>query len=109
VGAAVEADDGRIYFGCNIESAAFPLTLCAERVAIFATIAAGAKPLRLAVACIRGDPSDPDTLMPCGACRQVMLDQLPPGAVVLVDGVGTFTVEELLPRGFRLPSYSPLS
>jgi cytidine deaminase len=103
VGAAVEADDGRIYHGCNVESASYPLTLCAERVAIFATIAAGAKPLRIAVSCLKGDSRNPDTLMPCGACRQVMLDQFRPDAEVLVDGVGNFTVMELLPRGFRLP------
>ncbi len=41
--------------------------------------------------------------MPCGACRQVMLDQMDPDAPVYVDGVGQFAVEELLPHGFRLP------
>lgn len=104
VGAAVEADDGQIYPGCNIESAAYPLTMCAERVAIFSAIAAGATPLRLAVSCLRGDPSDPSSLMPCGACRQVMLDQMTPDAPVYVDGVGEFTVEQLLPEGFHLPA-----
>ena len=58
VGAAVEGDDGRIYPGCNIESASYPLTMCAERVAIFSAIAAGASPSRIAVSCLRGDPSD---------------------------------------------------
>lgn len=103
VGAALQADDGQIYRGCNIESASYPLTICAERVAIFSAIAAGAKPLRLAVTCLRGDPSDPNSLMPCGACRQVMMDQMGPEAPVYVDGVGEFTVAELLPKGFRLP------
>lgn len=103
VGAAVEGDDGRIYYGCNIESASYPLTICAERVAIFSAIAAGAKPRRIAVSCLQGDPSDPTSLTPCGACRQVMLDQMGPDASVLVDGVGQFTVDELLPHGFRLP------
>lgn len=103
VGAAVEADDGRVYRGCNVESASYPLTICAERVAIFSAIAAGARPVRLAVSCLRGDPSNPSSLTPCGACRQVMLDQMPPNAAVLVDGVGEFTVEQLLPYGFRLP------
>jgi cytidine deaminase len=103
VGAAVEGDDGRIYPGCNIESASYPLTMCAERVAIFSTLAAGAGPRRIAVSCLRGDPSDPASLMPCGACRQVMLDQMGPDASVYVDGVGEFTVGELLPRGFHLP------
>jgi cytidine deaminase len=103
VGAAVEGDDGQIYRGCNIESASYPLTMCAERVAIFTAIAAGATPRRLAVSCLRGDPNDPNSLMPCGACRQVMMDQMDPDAPVLVDGVGEFTVADLLPKGFRLP------
>jgi cytidine deaminase len=103
VGAAVEAEDGRVFPGCNVESPAYPTTLCAERVAIFSAIAAGSKPRRIAVTCLQGNSEDPDSLMPCGACRQVMLDQLGPEAEVLVDGVGAFTVEELLPRGFHLP------
>jgi cytidine deaminase len=103
VGAALQADDGKFYQGCNIESAAYPLTICAERVAIFSAIAAGAKPLWLAVTCLRGDPSDPNSLMPCGACRQVMMDQMGPDAPVLIDGVGEFSVAQLLPKGFHLP------
>lgn len=102
VGAALEADDGRIYRGCNIESASYGLTVCAERVAIFSAIASGARPLRLAVTCLKGDPSDPTSLTPCGACRQVMLDQMGPDAEILVDGIGRFTVAKLLPEGFRL-------
>ena len=103
VGAAVEGDDGAIYPGCNIESASYPLTMCAERVAIFSALAAGTRPRRIAVSCLHGDPADPGSLMPCGACRQVMLDQMDIEAPVHVDGVGEFTVGELLPRGFRLP------
>lgn len=104
VGAALEADDGRIYSGCNIESASYGLTMCAERVAIFTALAAGARPIRLAVTCLKGDPSEPTSLTPCGACRQVMLDHMDPDAMVTIDGVGELTVEELLPKGFRLPS-----
>jgi cytidine deaminase len=103
VGAAVHAANGRVYRGCNVESPVYPLTLCAERVAIFCTIADGARPLRLAVSCLKGDPADPHSLMPCGACRQVMLDQMGPSAGVYVDGVGAFTVGALLPQGFHLP------
>jgi cytidine deaminase len=103
VGAAVESADGRIYRGCNIESASYGLTICAERVAIFSTLAAGTRPKRLAVTCVRGNPDDPDSLMPCGACRQVMLDHMGADATVIVDGVGKFSVAELLPRGFHLP------
>src|SRR5438270_8485396 len=76
VGAAVEAEDGRLFPGCNIESPAYPMTLCAERVAIFSCIASGGKPRRIAVTCLKGNPRDPDSLMPCGACRQVILDQM---------------------------------
>ena len=103
VGAAVEAEDGTIYAGCNIESPAYPLTICAERTAIFSAVAAGAKPVRIAVTCLSGDPADPTSLTPCGACRQVMLDQMGPDATVIVDRVGEFTVADLLPLGFRLP------
>lgn len=103
VGAAVEGADGRIYPGCNIESAAYPTTICAERVAIFSAIASGTRPVRLAVACLEGDPSDPTSLTPCGSCRQVMLDQMGPSARVAVDAVGEFSVDDLLPLGFLLP------
>lgn len=103
VGAAVEASDGRVFPGCNVESTSYGLTICAERVAIFSTIASGARPERIALTCLEGDRSQPDTLMPCGACRQIMLDKMGPDAPVFVDGVGEFTVADLLPRGFHFP------
>lgn len=103
VGAAVATADGRIVPGCNVESASYGLTICAERVAIFAAIAAGHQPVALAVSCLQGDPAAPESLMPCGACRQVMLDQLGSEAPVYIDKVGEFTVASLLPQGFRLP------
>lgn len=101
VGAAVETESGAIVLGCNIESASYGLTICAERVAIFAALAAGERPVRIAVTCLRGDPSVPMSLTPCGACRQVILDQLGPDALVIIDRVGEFTVDDLLPYGFR--------
>jgi cytidine deaminase len=104
VGAALETEGGHVFQGCNIESASYGLTICAERVAIFNAIAAGATPRRLAVTCLKGDPSEPTSLTPCGACRQVMLDQMGPDAAIYIDGVGQFTVADLLPMGFRLPS-----
>lgn len=103
VGAAVEAADGRLFLGCNVESASYGLTICAERNAIFSAIAAGARPVRLAVTCLKGDRSNPTSLTPCGACRQIMLDKMGPDAPIIVDGVGELTVGELLPYGFRLP------
>lgn len=102
VGAAVETDTGTVFRGCNIESASYGLTICAERVAIFSALASGVRPVRLAVACLKGDPADPTSLTPCGACRQVMLDQMGPDAEITIDGVGVFTVVDLLPLGFRL-------
>jgi cytidine deaminase len=104
VGAAVVGDDGAIYDGCNIESASYGLTCCAERVGMFNAIAHGARPVGLAVTCLKGDVSDPTSLTPCGACRQVMLDLMGPDAPVIIDGVGEFSVGDLLPKGFRLPA-----
>jgi cytidine deaminase len=103
VGAAVLTASGRMIPGCNIESASYGLTICAERVALFTTIASGEHPVEIAVTCPKGDPGEPASLTPCGACRQVMLDQMGPEARVHIDGVGRFSVGDLLPHGFRLP------
>jgi cytidine deaminase len=104
VGAAVRAG-GKLYTGCNIENASYGLAICAERVAIFAAIADGARAIEeLAVACVDVAPgADPSGLMPCGACRQVMAEFAGPGLSVHVDRAGTFTLEQLLPSAFRLP------
>jgi cytidine deaminase len=73
VGAAVLTMDGRIFTGCNIENASYGLAICAERVALFHAVAAGVRQIaRIAVSCLKGTTNDPGTLMPCGACRQVM-------------------------------------
>lgn len=104
VGAAVRAG-GKLYTGCNIENASYGLTICAERVAIFAAIADGARAIEeLAVACVDVAPgADPASLMPCGACRQVMAEFAGPELPVHVDRAGTFTLDQLLPNAFRLP------
>ncbi|TAM75506.1 cytidine deaminase [bacterium] len=70
VGAAVEDERGRVYVGCNVENASFAAGLCAERAAIAAAVADGAHGLR-AVA-IAG--SSPGPTMPCGICRQVLIE-----------------------------------
>lgn len=102
VGAAVVTDDDRTFDGCNVENASYGLTICAERVAVFTAIAAGARRIRrLAVSCRKGDPARPNSLMPCGACRQVMAEFATPDLVVLVDGVGAIPFAELLPRPFQ--------
>jgi cytidine deaminase len=101
VGAALRDASGAIHVGCNVENASYGLTVCAERNAIFGAIGAGAaRPfVALAVACIDADEGG---CSPCGACRQVMWEHLDAAATVDVDGLGRFTVAELLPHGFRL-------
>ena len=70
VGAAVLAADGTVFTGANIENASYGLSMCAERVAIFAAAAAGHRRIR-AVAVATGSPKPAS---PCGACRQVMVE-----------------------------------
>jgi cytidine deaminase len=103
VGAAVLAA-GRVFTGCNVENASYGLAMCAERVALFAAVAAGAGPVtELAVVCAdEARLREPENRMPCGACRQVIAELMPPEGRVHVGGVGTFTVAELLPAPFRL-------
>ena len=66
VGAALLAKDGRVFVGCNVENASYGLTCCAERNAVFAAVAAGAKKF-VAVAVVTANGGSP-----CGACRQVL-------------------------------------
>jgi cytidine deaminase len=103
VGAAVDAD-GTTFAGCNVENASYGLTVCAERVALFSAVAAGYRRIgRIAVTCIDataelGAPGR----MPCGACRQVMVELMGPSGEVTIDGVGNFRVADLLPIAFTL-------
>ena len=103
VGAAVEAG-GRTYAGCNVENASYGLTVCAERVALFTAVAAGHRRVeRIAVTCVDAGPElGEGGRMPCGACRQVMAELMGPDGEVLVDGVRTFRVADLLPSAFTL-------
>ena len=68
VGAALESDEGNVFSGCNVENISLGLTICAERNAVFAAIAAGSRSFRCIV--IVADSKEPVT--PCGACRQVL-------------------------------------
>jgi len=70
VGAAVRTADGAVYTGCNIENASYPLSHCAERVAIHKAVSDGHR--RLAAVAVVADGTAP--AMPCGACRQVMAE-----------------------------------
>jgi cytidine deaminase len=103
VGAAVRDASGAVFSGCNVESASYGLSICAERAAIFAAVVGGAqRPLTaLALACLDAEAGS-GMCTPCGACRQVMVEHLSPDALVHVDGVGEFVVTELLPQHFGL-------
>jgi cytidine deaminase len=99
VGAAIEAEDGRIFGGCNVENSSYGLTMCAERTAIFRAVAEGAKRFtRIAVV------ADTQKLTPpCGACRQVLWDLCGDMDVLLFNLEGreeTLRLSELLPRAF---------
>ncbi|QEY31278.1 cytidine deaminase [Synechococcus sp. RSCCF101] len=103
VGAAVRCRDGTVLPGCNVENASYGLCLCAERVALSAAVAAGREPVELAVCCASAGADAPaGSRMPCGACRQVMAELMPPESRVHVDGVGVFRVSDLMPEPFRL-------
>jgi cytidine deaminase len=98
VGCALEADDGRVFVGCNVENASYGLTICAERAAVCAAVAAGARGLRRAVVVTDADPP----AAPCGACRQVLSEF---GRDLRVNAVGpagavSWTMAELLPAAF---------
>jgi cytidine deaminase len=68
VGAAIEAADGRVITGCNVESASYGLTMCAERVAVFKAHTEGVRSgVRIAIVAATEQPTPP-----CGACRQVL-------------------------------------
>ncbi len=104
VGAALLSQDGRIFTGCNVENASYGLCLCAERNALSTAIAAGAREFRaIAVACVDAKADlGINGRMPCGACRQWLLE-LAPEADLIVAGTGrSFNVRELLPHGFEL-------
>lgn len=96
VGAALLTDNGRIYVGCNVENISYGLTICAERFAIGAMVAAGdSKPTAIAVV-TRGGGT------PCGACRQVLAEFAPSLPILLVDAdTGAVVVTDL---GKLLPS-----
>jgi cytidine deaminase len=107
VGCALRTPSGEVVRGANIESASYGLSQCAERTALFAAAAAGQRGIpALAVSCPGVEAADaaarPGTVMPCGACRQVMSELMAPDGMVVVVNVGVFTMEELLPYAFQL-------
>lgn len=104
VGAALLARNGRIFTGCNVESAAYTPTCCAERVAFFKAVSEGERGFE-AIAVAGGPEGGPvGECPPCGVCRQVMMEFCDPGTfrVVLASGGGwkSFLLGELMPLGF---------
>ncbi len=100
VGAAIRAVDGRIFTGCNVENAAYPVGTCAEAGAIAAMIAGGAD--RIAAIVVMGEGSA--LVTPCGGCRQRIREFAAPETPVHVAGPEgirrTFALDELLPFSF---------
>ena len=99
VGAAVRAENGKVYIGCNVESASYGLTVCAERVAIWKALSEGERQFsELAVV------ADTESLTtPCGTCRQIIWEFCKNATIVLANLRGqkeTVSIKELLPRGF---------
>jgi len=98
VGAALLAENGELFLGCNVENAAYPTTICAERVAVFTAVAEGVRKFKtIVVATINGGS-------PCGSCRQVLAEFGLDTRVVCVDQDGAVTIDStvggLLPGAF---------
>ena len=91
VGAALLAADGRIFTGANVENASLGLSMCAERVALGAAAAAGAR----SVAAIAVAGVDDEGVVPCGACRQVLSEFSPKMLVIRCRPDGTHSVTSL--------------
>ncbi len=99
VGAALLADDGRVFVGCNVENAAYPAGTCAERVALGTAVAAGARHFSRIV--ITSSASEPTP--PCGICRQALVEFAPELDVVAYtpDGrLSRWSLADLLPTPF---------
>jgi cytidine deaminase len=100
VGAALLGRSGRVYTGCNVENAAYPLVTCAERTAVTKAISEGEREFE-AIAVVTATGATP-----CGACRQILREFSGPDGdlrVIVADTAGhirTFTIAELLPEGF---------
>jgi len=98
VGAALRTNNGRIYTGCNVENAAYPTSMCAERVAIYKAVSEGDRKFEvIAVVTTNGGS-------PCGGCRQVLAEFGLDTIVLIGDGEGRLiqetTVADLLPGAF---------
>jgi cytidine deaminase len=100
VGAAIEAEDGRIWGGCNVENSTYGLTVCAERVAIWKALSEGVRRFR-AVAVVTDAP---EATPPCGACRQILWEFAGDVPVVMATLGGKrkrMQLRELFPEPFE--------
>ncbi|HEX4613168.1 MAG TPA: cytidine deaminase [Urbifossiella sp.] len=99
VGAALQTDSGAIVMGCNVESASYGLTMCAERTAIFKGVSEGYRRFTKVAVVTDADTPTP----PCGACRQLLWEFAPDAVVILANLKGDvvrYTVRELIPAAF---------
>ena len=97
VGAAILCADGSVFTGCNVENLSFGLTMCAERVAVGAAVAAGKRDFL----CIAIAADSEEAISPCGACRQVLAEFNPELAILSANLSGKaqeFSLGHLLPR-----------
>lgn len=98
VGAALETADGQVFTGCNVENSAYSVTCCAERVALYSAVAAGARELTRMVVAASGR-----TPYPCGSCRQALREFAEDLPILVVGDDGQrheLTLGELLPWAF---------
>jgi len=105
VGAALLCASGKIYKGCNIENVAYTPTNCAERTAFFCALAAGEREFTAIAIAGWGKNKDPGRTLPCGVCRQVMMEFCDPQTFLIIAAAGekdykTFYLQELLPEAF---------
>lgn len=105
VGSSLRTKTGRLFTGVNVENAAYPQTMCAERVAIFKAVSEGEREFEVITVVTNNGGS------PCGGCRQVMAEFGLDTIVLLADGNGKLvkqtTVRELLPEAFTPKHLQP--
>ena len=106
VGAALLAEDGSVYSGCNIENASYAPTNCAERTAFFKAVSEGKREFK-AIAIVGGMAGETSLsyCAPCGVCRQVMIEFCDPKEFKVIVAIDEkdyhhHTLEEILPFGF---------
>jgi homotetrameric cytidine deaminase len=105
VGAALQLSNGEIVTGCNVESASYSLSLCAERAALVRAIAQYGPEITIAAVAVTNLNDEPSP--PCGACRQVLSEFIAPQAPVrysAADGPCTVPFTDLFPEPFVLKS-----